>query len=478
MATLLSYLLKVGIMQALFYSIYVLAFERMSFFGLNRAYLLLTLLIAFIIPLLTIPVAQDTGVTVLQLWNLEPGTFSDHDSEMVRSQTTAYTLGLEPGPILIPIYFLGMLALLFRSLVSINRILRMKKTGIRVERDGVTTIYVNGVEPFCFFGLVYLDPNYDKSPVLLHEKGHINYAHWIDLLILEVITIAFWFNPFVWCYKVAMRHQHEFQADDFVMRNGVSRIQYLQSIMSAISIEEPIGPINRFSSKSLKKRINMITKRKTAVGFKLLYLLLIPAACLALLAFSRKDSGKPNPLMLKSPVIVIDAAHGGSDQGSLSSNGMSEKNLSLEIAKLIRDKGQPRGLNVILNRSSDETLSLDERVRYAKKSNADIFVSLHFAYDEHTNLSGIECYVSKDNAQFTQSEKLGTVLLAGLQNQNNVSVNGIKNSPARVLTQNSVPAVILELGYLSNEGDAKFYSDPANQDLIAEKIITSLLLLK
>lgn len=352
----------------------------------------------------------------------------------------------------------------------------MKKTGHRVDHGGVAIIHVNGVEPFCFFGLVYLDPNYEKAPVLLHEKGHIHYKHWIDLVILEIITIVFWFNPFVWLYKIALRHQHEFQADEFVIRKGIAPIQYLQSIMSIITYEKPIGPINKFNSKSLKKRIIMITKRKTAVGLKLLYLLLIPAACVALLGFSKKDSGKTTPLTSRSPVIVIDASHGGSDQGSLSSNGLSEKNLSLEIAKLIRDKGQSKGLNVILTRSSDETLSLDERVGYAKKSNADIFVSLHFAYDEHTDSSGIECYVSEENLQFAQSQKLGSVLLAGFQDQNNISVNGIKNSPARVLKQNSAPAVILELGYLSNEGDARFYSDPANQELMAEKIITSLLL--
>lgn len=113
MSTFLSYLLKVGIIHGLFYLLYVLAFERTSFFGLNRAYLLATLLIAFVIPIVTVPVAQDSGIPAFQLWNLEPGTFSDHDSEVVHSQTKTFTQFVDPGPILIPIYLLGTLALLF-----------------------------------------------------------------------------------------------------------------------------------------------------------------------------------------------------------------------------------------------------------------------------------------------------------------------------------------------------------------------------
>jgi N-acetylmuramoyl-L-alanine amidase len=479
MEDLAGYLLKVSFMQTVFYLLYFFFFRNTSFFNLNRAYLLVSLFFSFVVPFIVLPIESNVNDHGLRMLSLSPGNFNE--SEIVIASSSS---GLEPEfqaniqLFILTVYLSVAFVLLLRCCLAVKAILKLKSKGNRVDSDDLTVIHINGIEPFCFLNLVFVDNAKMSAAILLHEEAHVKYYHWVDLLAMELVAIICWFNPVTWFYKSALKQQHEYLADEYVVRSGIQTVDYLESILAFISIEKPIGPVNKFSSKSLKKRIVMMTKNKSSLTSKLFYLAAIPVLCAVLFAFSKKENGTTIHSMNKETVIVIDPAHGGSDKGSLSSTGLAEKDLSLSMASRIQKLGKLKGLNVMLTRSGDETITLNDRVIVGQKANADFFLSIHFGFDPKSDRSGIECYVSEENTMFSESQKVSSLLVDELKNLGGLSVNNVKSSSAFVLKENTVPAVVLELGYLSNEKDTRFISDEKNQDLVAEKIVASLLRMK
>ena len=85
--------------------------------------------------------------------------------------------------------------------------------------------------PFSFFNIVFINPKFhtqeDLPEILAHEKVHIRENHWFDLLFIEMLTVVFWFNPFIWFFERSIKQNHEYLADKGVifMGHGVARYQ-------------------------------------------------------------------------------------------------------------------------------------------------------------------------------------------------------------------------------------------------------------
>jgi N-acetylmuramoyl-L-alanine amidase len=473
-----GYFLKVGLTQTVFYLLYFFLFKNTSFFNLNRAYLLFTLLLSFVIPIIALPVEADVNSPALSMLTLSPGNFNESEIASAPSSIQEETFQANIQLYVAIFYLSVVFLLLLRSILGVKRVLELKRAGNSFTSGNVTIFHISGIDPFCFLNMVFIDPARANAAIILHEQAHVKYYHWIDLLVMELAGIICWFNPVIWIYKSALKQQHEYLADEYVIGNGIPARDYLEFILRFISIEEPIGPVNKFNSQSLKNRIVMMTKNKSSFTSKLFYLAAIPAVCVVIFAFSKKESGTLIHSLNKEIVVVIDAAHGGSDKGALSSTGMAEKDLALSMASQIKKVGERQGLKIVLTRSADETLTLEDRVTFAKKANADVFLSLHFAFNEKSDVSGIECYVSEDKTKFSESQKVSASLMDELKSLQGISVNNVKSSSAFILKGNTAPSVILELGYLSNTNDIQFISDKKNQEVIAEKIIVSLLRIK
>ena len=221
----------------------------------------------------------------------------------------------------------------------------------------------------------------------------------------------------------------------------------------------------------------MITKNKTSRGFYSLYLLLIPVFCGLMLAFSNKPglSIAKHAAASDGVVIVVDPGHGGTDAGSTSTSGLTEKQLTLSIAKEVQVSGSEKGLKVILTRAGDESLTLPERTSASEKHGAKLFLSIHVNSHGDVSKSGIECMISESNVAFEQSRMFGDHLMRELGLLKGMRINGIIESDFYVLKNNSVPAIALELGYLSNDGDKMFISKETNQKIIAERIVSAIL---
>ena len=465
----LTYALKVILFHGICYLFFRTVLQKSDHFPLNRAYLIGTLILGFIVPLVKVPAKGLSGSPIIAEITIAPGSFMEVSSH---SAITFSKTGIENFDLLFGIFYaIGVLFLTARSLMTLRWIFRVKAEGIPDPSTTPTIIRTEQPMSFSFLNTIVLENNAHPA-VLLHEKGHVSGKHWLDLILLELACILFWMNPFSWLYQRSLRQQHEYLADRYVLRHGVSLEGYLECIFHSLSSHEPIGLANKFSSQSLKQRIAMMAKDQSPLRTKLTYVGVVPLLALLFLSFSEKKL--PQGPAGTAKVFVIDAAHGGSDAGSVSASGLSEKQISLKLAKLVLEIGKEKDLNILLTRTADQQLSLRDRVDFATKAEADLFLSLHLGSNNDGIRKGTAMYVSEENKKFEDSKRIAATLSQELDDIPELGNPHVLNSTAFVLKHEHASA-ILELGDLSDEHDARFMSQARNQRKIAEKIVSALV---
>ena len=170
------------------------------------------------------------------------------------------------------------------------------------------------------------------------------------------------------------------------------------------------------------------------------------------------------------PVIAIDPGHGGDDEGC-SRGDVYEKEINLEIAGYLSTRLQELGFDVVMTREDNRTaLSLEERVRIAEDSGADIYVSIHqnACEQQESSVQGIETWYCK---RTEGSERLARLVHKGALEKTGAKERQIcESSDLYVLRETSIPACLIETGFLSDSGERKLLCDPIYQDKIAAGI--------
>jgi len=226
---------------------------------------------------------------------------------------------------------------------------------------------------------------------------------------------------------------------------------------------------------------------------------------------------EPRETLARAPVrrgvrpIVIDPGHGGKDTGAVSGSGVQEKDLTLAVAKRLAPVLRGMGFAVRLTRNGDETKALTDRTALANRLDALAFVSLHANASRAPSVRGAETYymsldaASDENAaaiaelenaaggttrqgsdldmilwDMAQAEVLNesAQLALRVQQQLNHLLNlpdrGVKQAPFVVLTGATMPAVLVEVGFLSNPKEARRLADPAYQDRLAKALAAGI----
>jgi len=165
--------------------------------------------------------------------------------------------------------------------------------------------------------------------------------------------------------------------------------------------------------------------------------------------------------------IVIDAGHGGKDPGAISSYGYNEKTVNLDVARQVAQILHNKGHRVIMTRDSDEFIELEERAAIANRGRADIFVSIHADSCATSSKNGFTIYVARSGS--SASTRLANAI-DGCMAQTSISSNSIRKADYRVLTHTRCPAVLIELGYLSNYWEAKQLKNVDMQKRLANAI--------
>ncbi len=183
-------------------------------------------------------------------------------------------------------------------------------------------------------------------------------------------------------------------------------------------------------------------------------------------------------LMIKSSnkiVICIDAGHGGEDVGAILAKRY-EKDDTLKIAKLVQKNLKKQGVKVIMTRTKDSTVSLEERCKIANRKKADLFVSIH--RNSAKTGSGIEIWCNSEKRE--KDTKLADGIRNKLQKTQIQEDRGIKygtiegtDSNYYVLKNTNMPSCLIELGFITNEKDNKLLDD--NMENYAKAIAEGMI---
>ncbi len=173
-----------------------------------------------------------------------------------------------------------------------------------------------------------------------------------------------------------------------------------------------------------------------------------------------------------SRLIVLDAGHGGRDQGT-SAGEVLEKDINLAMVKILAEILEEAGETVVLTREDDTKIGLEDRARFANEMEADLFVSLHCNYcEEDPGVRGLECYYREDSGN---GKELADQIVEALGGQEEIDNRGTRTANFRVLCKTDMPAVLVEMGYLSNQSERRKMTDEGYQKLLAQKLAEGIL---
>ena len=172
------------------------------------------------------------------------------------------------------------------------------------------------------------------------------------------------------------------------------------------------------------------------------------------------------------PKIVIDAGHGGKDPGACA-GGVREKDIALDVVKKIRIHLQAAGYNAILTREQDKFISLGNRAAEANMWGADLFVSVHCNSAPNESANGMEVYVHTSRG--TDSTRVAHAIYDRLLPASGLKGRGVKANDYAVLRETAMPAVLIELGFISNPSDRAKLINFAWQDDAAKAIADGIV---
>jgi TonB-dependent SusC/RagA subfamily outer membrane receptor len=277
---MMLYVLKLSVSLAVLWVFYQLVLRRLTFYNLNRWYLLGYSGLCFFIPLIDVGPAVGSGDEI-RFIRMIP---------VVAMTSPVNRPGWGILDVMTAVVAVGALVLLARLLVRWLSLVRLRRRSALLAEDGPIRIYRVGgaVRPFSFGRAVYLNPELhtesELADIVLHEYVHIRQKHSADILFAELLSVIGWYNPFVWLIRHSIRQNLEFIADQQVLSSGVDRKAYQYHLLNVVG--RPAYRIaNSFNFSSLKKRIVMMNKSRSARLHLVKFLFVLPLLAVLLLAF-------------------------------------------------------------------------------------------------------------------------------------------------------------------------------------------------
>lgn len=167
-------------------------------------------------------------------------------------------------------------------------------------------------------------------------------------------------------------------------------------------------------------------------------------------------------------IVVVDPGHGGRDPGAVGIGGLREKDVVLDISQQVSSLLEQQGIQTILTRSDDREIDLAPRVNLAERANADLFVSIH-ANAATRNANGAETFYYQSGYQLAQSIQRSII------EETDMIDRGVKQARFFVLTRTSMPAALVEVGFVTGTEDAARLQTASFRNVMAEAIAQGIL---
>jgi len=360
MSAIFIYAIKSAICLALLYLPYTLLMRRDTFYSFNRIVLMGIMLLALVLPALDLPIFDNgilsgisgKGRAIIEIGM--PQAVIDGAGQHV-AQPNPVDVSQEWSVLLVQmlllIYIIGVAVCFVWKLISLIRLMRFIPAGSiwREQKDGVTIYcHLGEVSPCSWMNkIVISEEDYNNNPsVMLHEKAHCRKGHSWDTLLVSLVEVFMWFNPCIWMLDHSLQEVHEYEADDEVLRQGVTAKNYQMLLIEKAISTSSYTFANGFNHSLLKKRITMMMKKKSnkwLSGTKALYML--PVALVAVAAFA-------TPKVSKNLEAVIDS--------KVNANVLNNQNISSKNAE-----NQAEVDEITPTLTSQEAIALDEEPQRA-----------------------------------------------------------------------------------------------------------------
>ena len=289
MMAFFNYLLELSICITALYLFYLLMMQKEKLFRLNRFYLLSALVLSVAIPLININLPTGAPQYLNDIV-LSDGIIANITPIVTEQSSFGFELSL--SNILMSIYIIGIFIMSTRFISSCIKVLFLSRKGEKIQKEKYTLILIEKELPvFSFLNYVFLYKNHtynkqEEAVILTHEAAHISERHTLDILLMEFIKIALWFNPIVYLYQRKLKEVHEYLADEAVVNTKCTPVQYATLMMQEARKHTPhILPITHYFHNQLKNRLIMLSKiKKPNRGFKTF--LSLPVILTLFIAFS------------------------------------------------------------------------------------------------------------------------------------------------------------------------------------------------
>jgi hypothetical protein len=310
------YCLKTGLILLLFLGIYCVCLRKETFYRFNRFFLLAGLFAALLLPLIpiryTVEISLPDSIAVSHpVTDADPAARSAGGSNSV---LRSYLLSL-CHKWLPAIYLTGLCAFLIIRLGGLWHLLRFIRKNSHRKFPRYRLIESADFKgAFSFFHFIFIPAHLndtEKKPIIKHEEAHIVQKHWADLLLLELLCLAWWFNPLIRLYGKMIRNNHEYLADQAVLAN------YGQAFYRKVLVNQwfkmPVFPFaHSFSYSNPLKRIQMMKKNNSNPVKKHLSLLVLPPLAAFLWIFAepeyvRAENRESTPDNDPTPALVTTA---------------------------------------------------------------------------------------------------------------------------------------------------------------------------
>jgi len=182
---------------------------------------------------------------------------------------------------------------------------------------------------------------------------------------------------------------------------------------------------------------------------------------------------RPAPLPPRARgLVVIDAGHGGNDPGASSAGGLHEKDINLQVAQRVAGLLGQKGIGVLMTRQDGQFIELEERANIANRRNADLFLSIHCDSNPDRSRQGFTVFVARSASRDAYRAAAG---VSEAMAATGCESHGIREADYKVLVNTSGPAVLVEIGHLSNSQDASRLRNPTWQNRLAQAIANGIL---
>ncbi len=276
------FLLKVNVALTLFCLAYYLILRKLTFYTLNRFFLLSGIVFSSLCPF------------------IEPKTIFGSNEVLVQPITAALPViylnmeastGFDYWLLAKLVFWMGVAFLICRMILRFTALYKVHQQSTPGTLKDYPVRFLKGdMNTFSFWKNIYLNTELHQpkelEAIVEHEQVHVKQWHTIDILLAELTTIFYWFNPGVWYMKKAIQENVEFITDQKILQNGIDRKAYQYSMVHTLTTGRPTALMNNFNITGIKKRIIMMNSKRSSSFQLIRYVFILPVLLILTSAFT------------------------------------------------------------------------------------------------------------------------------------------------------------------------------------------------